>query len=222
MVRDDEAALFIRLMGLQAQDLAEVVWDEAVATTTPLSAACVRLQAADMSGDAEAVTMALNGLAKQLQSSPELVHAAYERLERLRGGFMEPLAPPRGLFRRCFAVSAPDPPRPMPFAWFGSHAQDMFLAAVRTGLRHDMMDDDVPVPVQLLQLLAPAPLTALPRKATGADVLAMAGDWCRANAPRFRDVATKVGMRVAGKVLRRRRLLQLLSAGAAGACSRPA
>jgi len=215
MARDEETAMFIRLMGLQSQDLREVVWDEGVAATTPLSAACVHLQAADLSGDAEAITVALNGLARQLQSSPELIHASYARLDRLRGGFMGPPVLPTGLFG-CCATPTPCPPRPMPFAWFGSHAQEMFLVAVRTGVRHDMMDD---VPVLLLQLLAPAPLTPLPGRATGADVLAMAGEWCRANASRFMDVGTKVGMRVAGKVLRRRRLL---SAGAAGACSRPA
>lgn len=216
MARDDEASMFIRLMGLDARAVTQVVWDEDTARPTPLSAACVRLQAADMSGDAEAVKTALNALAKQLHASPELVHASYQKLERLRGCGMDPVVPARGLLRACF----PPPAAPnMPFSWFGSHAQEMFLVAVRTGLHHDTTND-VPIPVQLLQLLAPTPLTPLPKRATGADVLALAGNWCRANASRFRDVATKVGMRVTGKVLRRRRLL--LSAGAAGAGSRPA
>ena len=201
--------MFIRLMGLKSQDLADVVWDEVVARPTPLSAACVRVQAADMSGDPIAVTMALNDLAKLLYALPDAVYASYERLERLRG-CMGPPALPRGLFRACFSPPAPNP-HPLSLAWYGSRAQEMFLVAVRTGLRRDM--DDVPIPVQLLQLLAPAPLKPLPIRATGADVLAMAGDWCRLNGRRFNDVATKVGMRVTGKVLTRRRLLRFVSQG---------
>ena len=205
--------MLLRMMGFSAADLEEVVWDESVCRPSPLSVACIGLHTADLTGDAEAVAAALDSLAERLGAATELVRATHEKVSRLRDGMSQTVAPPRGLFGACLRGKPPSPPPPPSFSWWGSRAQEMFLMAVRTGLRREVAGDDVPVPLVLLQLLAPTPLTPLPRTARGVDVLALAGDWCRANAPRFGDIATKVGLRVAGKVLTRRRLLRFVSQG---------
>ena len=177
----------------------DVRWDRRHTSVSNLAAPFMALRTAALCSDTQAAAVALDLIAQRMDLDPASLAAAYTTLLDLAPVDMcaaHPRHPVCG-----FPRSPQRPPPPPPLAWWGSCAQNLFLSAI-----HKCMGLGPRVPVCLLVALAPAPLTPLPKEATAREILALSGDWCRAHYLSFEDIATRVGLRVGGRLLRLRSL----------------
>lgn len=172
-------------------------WDERTARVTPLGVACHRMFMASLSCDRATIERAIRDLATLTGDDPEDLIRAHERVVTLRS---------RGDIPVCCGSN-------IPASWWGSQAQALYLATVARCM------GGCKVPPLAALALTPVPPGRLPRRAKGPEIVALAGRWCRENFRKIPDIETKVGLRVGGKNLTRRRVHQHQQRDTGGGCS---